>query len=209
MAASGRDRAYEFLKDTYISSPQHQGRFINEQEVADRIGVSRTPIREALFRLAAEELVQLIPKRGAYIAPVTGRELNELMELRGMVERHAAHKTLASGSAPVDRMRAALERQAELSSPEQAREFIDWDHRFHSELIAATRNDLLIKFYDGLRERQVRAGMAAMFSTGDRYGSVLREHRAILDALDAGDGAAADVAIGAHLDATLRVLLDS
>ncbi|WP_245929127.1 GntR family transcriptional regulator [Murinocardiopsis flavida] len=206
---SGRDRVYEFLKESYIASPQHQGRFINEQEVADRIGVSRTPVREALFRLAAEELVQLIPKRGAYIAPVTGRELSELMELRGMAERHAAHKTLLAGDAPVGPMRDALEHQTALADPEQVRAFIDWDHRFHSELIAATRNTLLIKFYDGLRERQVRAGLVAMFATTDRSSSVLTEHRAILTALEAGDVAAADAAIDAHLAATLKVLQDT
>ena len=81
---SGRQLAYDHLKDAVLSDPAMQGRFINEQELADDIGVSRTPIREALLLLAAEELVQLVPKRGAYIAPVVGREIRELFELRGI-----------------------------------------------------------------------------------------------------------------------------
>lgn len=52
-----------------------EGGFISEQEVAERVGVSRTPVREALLQLAAEDLVQLVPNRGAYIAPLTGRDL--------------------------------------------------------------------------------------------------------------------------------------
>ncbi|GAA0996947.1 MULTISPECIES: GntR family transcriptional regulator [Nocardiopsidaceae] len=209
MAASGRERAYQFLKDSYLSDPERQGGFINEQEVASLIGVSRTPIREALLLLSAEDLVQLIPKRGAYVAPMSGRELSELMEMRGMVERHAAEQALRRGAAPVGPMEDALRHQEELTVPEEARTFIDWDHRFHSALVASTGNDMLIKFYDGLRARQVRAGMVALFSTQDRYASVLDEHTVILDALRSGDEAAAAAAIDSHLDATLKVLLES
>ncbi|WP_199493485.1 GntR family transcriptional regulator [Marinitenerispora sediminis] len=209
MAPSGRERAYAFLKENYLADPDRQGEFINEQEVADRIGVSRTPIREALFLLAAEELVQLIPKRGAYVAPMTGREIGELMELRGMVERHAAERTLARGEPPLAAMRAALEKQAGLRGAEQAREFIAWDHRFHSELVAANGNEMLTKLYDGLRARQIRAGVVAVFSATGRQDAVLDEHERILRALASGDAAAAAAAIDTHLEATLRVLLDT
>ncbi|MBI0382182.1 GntR family transcriptional regulator, partial [Streptomyces albiflaviniger] len=65
---SGREKAYAFLKETVLTDPDMQGRFLTEQEIADRIGISRTPIREALLLLAAEDLVQLVPKRGAHIA---------------------------------------------------------------------------------------------------------------------------------------------
>src|SRR5690348_14465854 len=101
--ASGREKAYEYLKDTLLTDPAAQGQFISEQDVADRVGVSRTPVREALLLLAAEDLVQLVPKRGAYVAPVSGREVAELIELRGMVERHAAERVLAMDTVPFDK----------------------------------------------------------------------------------------------------------
>ncbi|MFC4564212.1 GntR family transcriptional regulator [Nocardiopsis mangrovi] len=206
---SGRDRAYAYLKETYLADPECQGRFINEQEIADRIGVSRTPIREALFQLSAEDLVQLIPKRGAYVAPLTGREIRELMELRGMVERHAAGRVLDTGAAPLEAMRAALAEQYALRSGEHGREFIDWDQRFHFALVEAAGNEMLAKLYGGLRARQVRAGVVALFSTPDRHEAVLREHEEIVGALADDDADAAHRAITAHLDSTLRVLLDS
>jgi DNA-binding GntR family transcriptional regulator len=206
---SGRAKAYAFIKDTLLADPETQGTFINEQAIADRIGVSRTPIREALLLLAAEDLVQLVPKKGAYIAPLSGREVSELMELRGMVERYAAERTLATGTVPLEEMTAALGEQEALRSENQVAQFIDWDARFHAALVGATDNGMLAKMYEGLRARQVRCGMAAVFRSAGRQDAVLTEHRAILDALAAGDAEAAAKAIDAHLEATRRVLLTS
>jgi DNA-binding GntR family transcriptional regulator len=207
MQGSGRDRAYEFLKDVVLADPDMQGRFISEQDVADRIGVSRTPIREALLLLAAEDLVQLVPKKGAYVAPVSGREVAELMELRGMVERYAAERVLSAGIVPLDQMRAAVERQRDLRGESDARQFIDVDREFHLELVAAAGNDLLTKMYEGLRARQVRAGVVALFRVVGRQDAVLDEHEAIVAALESGDVEAATTAITSHLEATLKVLL--
>ncbi|MFI2214876.1 GntR family transcriptional regulator [Streptomyces sp. NPDC020141] len=207
MAASGRDKAYAFLKEHVLTDPDLQGTFLSEQELADRIGVSRTPIREALLLLAAEDLVRLVPKRGAQVVPLTGREITELMELRGVVERYAAGRVIADGRAPLAELTTLLERQRELSGPELAKEFIEVDHAFHATIISAVGNALLDRHYDGLRSRQIRAGVVALFNRHGRQSAVLEEHRAILTAIAAGDAEAAYTAIDAHLETTLRVLL--
>ncbi|MFI6493695.1 GntR family transcriptional regulator [Streptomyces sp. NPDC050564] len=204
---SGREKAYAYLKDTVLTDPGMQGAFLSEQELADRIGVSRTPVREALLQLAAEDLVELVPKRGARVSPLTGREIRELMELRGIVERYAAQQLVSGGAAPVAGLRSLLERQRELTGADQAREFIAVDHRFHSALVSAVGNALLDRHYDGLRSRQVRAGVVALFNQQGRQEAVLEEHEAILDALAAGDAQAACAAIDHHLESTLKVLL--
>ncbi len=85
-AASGREKAYAYLRENILIDPEVQGKFLNEQELAAEIGVSRTPVREALLLLVSDGLVELIPQRGAYVPPVTGREMSELMELRGVLE---------------------------------------------------------------------------------------------------------------------------
>ncbi|MDX6363086.1 GntR family transcriptional regulator [Streptomyces sp. NPDC058274] len=205
--ASGREKAYAYLKDTVLTDPAMQGEYLSEQEIADRIGVSRTPIREALLLLAAEDLVELVPKRGARVAPLSGREITELMELRGIVERYAAQQVIGAGGAPVPELAELLERQRALSGPEQAKEFIDVDHLFHSTLVSAVGNALLNRHYDGLRSRQVRAGVVALYNRQGRQEAVLDEHRAIVDALASGDAAAACAAIDSHLESTLKVLL--
>lgn len=205
--ASGREKAYAYLKDSVLTDPAMQGEFLSEQEIADRIGVSRTPIREALLLLAAEDLVELVPKRGARVAPLTGREITELMQLRGIVERYAAQHVIEADRAPVRELGAFLDRQRTLSGPDQAKEFIDVDHLFHSSLVAAVGNALLDRHYEGLRSRQVRAGVVALYNQHGRQEAVLDEHRAIVDALAAGDTRAACAAIDSHLESTLKVLL--
>jgi len=204
---SGRDKAYAYLKDTVLTDPGMQGAFLSEQELADRIGVSRTPIREALLQLAAEDLVELVPKRGARVSPLTGREIRELMELRGIVERYAAQQLVSAGGAQLAELRSLLAQQRELTGADQAREFIAVDHRFHSALVSAVGNALLDRHYDGLRSRQVRAGVVALFNQQGRQEAVLEEHETILDALAAGDAQAAWAAIDHHLESTLKVLL--
>ncbi|MGX5185050.1 GntR family transcriptional regulator [Streptomyces avermitilis] len=205
--ASGREKAYAYLKDTVLTDPAMQGEYLSEQDIADRIGVSRTPIREALLLLAAEDLVELVPKRGARVAPLSGREIRELMELRAIVERYAAQQVVDTDRAPVRELGELLERQRVLDGPEQAKEFIDIDHLFHATLVSAVGNALLDRHYDGLRSRQVRAGVVALFNQQGRQEAVIDEHRAILDALTAGDAAAACAAIDNHLESTLKVLL--
>ncbi|MEV5528952.1 GntR family transcriptional regulator [Streptomyces prunicolor] len=206
--ASGREKAYAYLKDTVLTDPEMQGAFLSEQELADRIGVSRTPIREALLMLAAEDLVELVPKRGARVAPLTGREVRELMELRGLVERYAAERLVAAERVPLEELRSLLEQQRALTGAEEAHEFIAVDHQFHASLVSAVGNTLLDRHYDGLRSRQVRAGVVAVFNQQGRQKAVLDEHEAIVDALAAGDARAACAAIDHHLQSTLKVLLD-
>ncbi|QIB48067.1 GntR family transcriptional regulator [Streptomyces aureoverticillatus] len=204
---SGREKAYAYLKDTVLTDPAMQGEYLSEQDIANRIGVSRTPIREALLLLAAEDLVELVPKRGARVAPLMGREIAELMELRGIVERYAAQQVVAADRTPVRELSDLLEQQRGLGGPDQAKEFIAVDHLFHKTLVSAVGNALLDRHYDGLRSRQVRAGVVALFNAEGRQSAVIDEHGAILDALAAGDATAACEAIDHHLESTLKVLL--
>lgn len=204
---SGRERAYEFVKHEVLTDPDMQGTFINEQILADRIGVSRTPIREALLMLAAQDLVQLVPKRGAFIAPMSGRELTELIEIRGLIERHAASFPMTEPT--LTEMRDSLAAQHLLRSPTQAKDFIEMDTRFHNALVRATGNEIMTRTYDALRDRQVRAGLVALFQAPGRQEGVLREHQEILDSLAAGDVGRATRAIDAHLRETLKIQLKS
>ncbi|MFF8310104.1 GntR family transcriptional regulator [Streptomyces lydicus] len=204
---SGREKAYAYLKDSVLTDPEMQDRFLSEQEIADRIGVSRTPIREALLLLAAEDLVRLVPKRGAHIAPLSGREITELIEMRRLLERFAAAHTTAAGTAPVDEMAALLAGQERLRGADRAKEFLAADHRFHATLVDAVGNSLMSRQYAALRSRQSRAGVRVLHRTGGHQDEMLAEHRRILDGLAAGDAEAACAAIDSHLQATRRLLL--
>jgi DNA-binding GntR family transcriptional regulator len=209
VGVAGRDKVYEYLKNVVLTDPELQGGFISEQDIADRVGVSRTPVREALLMLAGEELVQLVPKRGAYIATLSGKELRELIELRGVLERFAAEKSLSGAVVPLAEMRDTLAKQAALDEPHQGKQFIDLDADFHRLLIRASDNAMLIKTYEALRARQVRAGLVALFAIPHRQAAVIAEHQAIVDALASGDLPATLTAIDDHLQTTLRLQLTS
>ena len=73
-----------------LTDPGLVGTFINEQDVAAAVGVSRTPVREALLRLAAEDLVQLRPNRGAFLAPLSTEQTRQVIQARGVIETWAA-----------------------------------------------------------------------------------------------------------------------
>jgi DNA-binding GntR family transcriptional regulator len=194
---SGRERAYRHLRETVLVDPAVQGTFLNEVDLAQDIGVSRTPVREA--------------KRGAYVPPLSGRQIRELMELRTLLEQHAASVTLAQHSVPLEPMRAALAEQERLltTEPCDAHEFIEWDRRFHQSLVDAAGNELIARTYAGLRTRQVRVGVAALFRAMDRQRAVCAEHGRIVDALESGDEAAAHAAISEHLRITQQLFLQA
>jgi DNA-binding GntR family transcriptional regulator len=205
---SGRDRAYTFVKQEILTDPDRQGTFVNEQVLADQIGVSRTPVREALLMLAAQDLVQLVPRRGAYIARMTNRELRDLVGVRLMIEQHAV-RNLADVRNTVSEMRESLAAQNLLRRTSQAKEFIELDMRFHTALVRAAGNEMLTKVYEGLRDRQSTAGMVALSRSPGRPEEVLAEHAEIVDALASLDVPAALSAIERHLSSTLRVQLSA
>ncbi|UVJ40336.1 GntR family transcriptional regulator [Arthrobacter sp. CJ23] len=193
-----------------------QGKFVNEQELARDIGVSRTPVREALLLLVSDGVIELIPNRGALIPVISGRQIAELFELRGVLERHAAAATIAAGSVPAALMEQTLQEQRELivhgggtddGARGQAKEFIRLDQHFHQLLIDATANELISQSYNKLRARQVFIGVEALFRTPDRQSLVCDEHEMIMEALRRGDVAAAQAAIDDHLAVTLNVVL--
>jgi DNA-binding GntR family transcriptional regulator len=204
---SGRDRAYQYLRGTVLSDPAVSGTFINEQVVATEVGISRTPVREALLMLAAEDLVQLVPHRGAFVAPLPGREIAELMQARGVIECWAATTSLAVGEAPVAAMTDVLEQQRAIVEQGDAKAFIELDSQFHALLVAAGGNSVLGRLYDNLRAKHVLLGVVALQRSATRRQDVLAEHQAIVDGLKADDPAAAEKAILSHLGTTGSILM--
>ncbi|WP_104116872.1 GntR family transcriptional regulator [Arthrobacter sp. B1805] len=206
-AVSGREKAYAYLRENVLTDGSMQGQFLNEQELAERIGVSRTPVREAFLLLAADGLVELIPQRGAYIPIVTARQVSDLMDLRGVLESHAARVSIAAGTPPVDSMQDILRQQAALPDPlvaDSVKEFIRLDALFHQALVDAAGNELMSQTYRKLQVRQVLVGVEALIRVEGRRQQVCAEHQDIIDALASGD---AETAISRHLAVTRSILL--
>ncbi|MDQ2140220.1 GntR family transcriptional regulator [Alcaligenaceae bacterium B3P038] len=200
---SGRTRAYHYIRDQVLPDPAAQGTFITEEEVAERVGgISRTPVREAFLLLGAEGLLQLVPRHGAFISPVTRQDIEEVLELRAVIEAQAVHRVIAQGTTPLNAMKEALAHQTRVAGIGSEREFNEWDTEFHLSLVRATGNSLMTKIYADLRTRMIRIGVLSLLATRDRQQQVIAEHQRIVDALASGDTEAAMAAVNIHIDRT-------
>jgi DNA-binding GntR family transcriptional regulator len=93
-AASTADRAYAYVKGEILARRFAAHELLSEGQLAEAVGASRTPVREALLRLEGEGLVRLLPKRGALVLPVTVDEMADVMETRRLVESFAVRKVI-------------------------------------------------------------------------------------------------------------------
>jgi DNA-binding GntR family transcriptional regulator len=195
---SAAARAYDHVKQRLLDGDYADGELLSEGTIADQLGVSRTPVREALLRLQSERLLTLYPKRGALVTPLTAREIADLFDVRMLVERHGLR--LASPDAVVPELERVLARQRELLAADDRSGFAAADRDFHRSWVAAAGNEILLDLYDRLRDRQHRVVAAMIAADASRAADILAEHVRIVIALRAGDHAAAERALVEHLD---------
>jgi len=204
MAAA--DLAYDFTKQRILDGRLPGGEMISEGEVAAEVGVSRTPVREAFLRLEGEGLLRLYPKRGALIVPVSTGEIENVMETRLLVERHAIEKVVRSGAPVAESLRAEVRRQETLVARGDSARFVESDREFHRVVVAAAGNPILLQLHDSLRDRQSRMGLAALARDERRMTQIVDEHRDLVAALAEPSPTRAVRTIERHLAGTLRLL---
>lgn len=194
------DRVYSHVKQGVLDRRYEGGTLLTEGELAEAVGVSRTPVREALLRLEAEGLIKLYPKKGAMVLPVSVQEIADVVETRMLVEEHAVRKAVPPSPALVARLEELLTRQkAEAAAGDLAAAAVT-DRCFHAEIVRDGGNAILSRLYDQLRDRQLRMGVAIMHAHPDRIAKSLTEHEEILDALRAGDAERAVRLVHRHVD---------
>ncbi len=187
-AAPAKDRAYAHVKEHILEGFYPGGEMLSEGEVAGELGVSRTPVREAFLLLEAEGLLRLYPKRGALVVPVSAEEINEVLETRLIIERHCAEQIARRGpEVLVQQLRALLSDQERHIRRGNRIGFVEADRLFHRAIVSADGNSILTRLHDSLRERQRRMGAAIVARDPTVQRRYLDEHRAIVDALEAGD----------------------
>lgn len=194
------ERVYAHVKQGVLDRRYEGGTLLTEGELAEAVGVSRTPVREALLRLEAEGLLRLYPKKGALVLPVSSQEIADVVETRLLVEEHAARKAVPAPPALLARLEELLALQREQVAAGDLATAAVTDRTFHAEIVRAGGNDILSRLYDLLRDRQLRMGVAVMHSHPERVAKTLTEHRQILDALRSGDAAAAVEAVHRHVE---------
>jgi DNA-binding GntR family transcriptional regulator len=200
-------RVYETLLGLIGEGTLAAGEQLDEQVLASRLGVSRTPLRAAIARLAQEGLVVNLPYRGAFVRQFTVEEIDGLYEVRGVLEGLAARKAaqrisaeeLETIGAILDECQAALE-AGEVEAYGQA------DARFHRALAEASGNPTLVETLDGLRLRIHRFRDLANRDPGLRERAE-RERESIVDALARRDEGAAAHLLEQHINSIRQTVL--
>jgi len=210
------DRVHRWVRSRILDGTFAGGRLLSEGEVADALELSRTPVREAFLQLATEGMLELYPKRGALVLTVSAAELREVLVACALVEPWAAR--VLAGREDRDGVTAALRRQTEEArrgsatrgqpGPQEAdrRGPQEADRRFHEQLVAVAGNELIAAFYGSLRDRQLRAGILAIYNEPARAEASMVQHDAILEALDRGDADGSAAMMLDHLNGTATAL---
>ncbi|WP_069813978.1 GntR family transcriptional regulator [Streptomyces sp. TP-A0874] len=194
------DRVYDHVKQAVLDRRYEGGTLLTEGHLAEAVGVSRTPVREALLRLEVEGLIKLYPKKGALVLPVSTQEIRDVVETRLLVEQYAARKAVPVPPHLVQRLEELLDEQRRYAAQGDLAAVSVSDRCFHAEIVRNAGNRILERLYDQLRDRQLRMGVAVMHAHPDRIAKNIAEHAEILQALKAGDAEAAASAVHRHVD---------
>ncbi len=174
------------------------GSALSEVALAAELGVSKTPVREALLRLSKDGLVEILPQRGTYVFRLDARQVRALTVMRELLERKAlamaapAHRELGAALAKVV---SAMERALPLDDPQDYRRL---DDAFHQTIIDGADNEFLTDAYDRIafRVQALRSGLARVRERNERS---FAEHGRLAALVAAGDMAAADNLLGHHI----------
>ena len=199
--AGAAARAYEYVKRRLLDGRYAGGTLLSENEIARELGLSRTPVRQAFVELQGEELLDLYPRRGAVVRPISASEAEEILEARLLIETHCAVRACDDGPRVARALEPSLARQ-EAALPDDAAAFAGADREFHHTLVAANGNSFLTRQYDALRERQQRITAAAVSQDPPLIEEFLIGHRAIAAAIEQQDRELVAEWIAAHIEST-------
>ena len=197
-AASFADRAYYAIRELIVTLELPPGSVVREPELTERLGIGRTPVREALRRLAQERLVEVFPRRGMFVTKVDVRDLARLCEVRLALEPEAAR--LAAERATQADLAELREVLAELDvrRKRDPRALIDLDERIHRAIYHASHNPFLAETLEEYFAHALRIWMVALERTD--IGAAVGGHHAVLEAVVRGDGARAARLMREHVE---------
>jgi DNA-binding GntR family transcriptional regulator len=195
------DRIYHEIQDRILYRVWGDGHQVLEQELAAELGVSRTPVREALVRLQRDGLIKVIPRHGMRVLPLSPTDVREIYQILSSLESLAV--VLAAARRPAAKEFEALERaNRKMKTSHEASDFKAWtqaDEAFHYHLVELSGNRILTDVHENFWSRAQRARLT-MLSLISPPARSTQEHALLLEAIRHGDGALARERLEAHLE---------
>ncbi len=201
-----REVVADEVRRMIMSGDLKPGERLYEDRLAEQLGVSRNPVREAIRALEGTGLVEVIPRRGAYVSQFDPDETRQLLELRCVIEAYAAEQAaLLRTDDDIEQLRACLVEGRAASEEGDVVRAAEWHRGFHVAIEKAARNVYLDATVGPLRHQT-----ELVFSMLQDTRAVLGwdEHQAIFDAIAAGDTSAARARTVDHMDSVVRDLHD-
>ncbi len=195
-----RELVFESLREAIINGKLAPGERLMEIQMAEEMGVSRTPVREAIRKLELEGLVVMIPRKGAYVAGLSLKDIADVFEIRGALEGLAAE--LASEritDTELEELERYLVKISEDSETGNVDKVVETDTDFHSLIYKASRNQWLSQIIGNLRE-QIQRFRTTSLSYPGRMKVAVEEHRKIVEAISIRDGELARKLAQEHIE---------
>ncbi len=204
-----RDVVFNTLRQAILTGELKPGERLMEIQLANRLGVSRTPVREAIRKLELEGLVLMIPRKGAIVAEITVKDLEDVLEVRGALEVLAVQNACANITEKQlqELKNAGAEFKRALTGADLV-ECVQTDIKFHDIIYGATNNQRLLQLLNNLREQMYRYRMEYL-KDKRMHKALVDEHEAIRKALKKHDPEKAGNAIKIHIENQKKCIIDS
>ncbi len=195
---SHSEKAYQLIKEQIITLGLKPLAVIDEQVLMNSLQLGRTPIREALHRLATEDLVIIAPRRGMFVADISITDLQKIFELRIQIEGYCAQLAAQRATdAQIAEMEEIVNRLEQVPSS-ATEELMQIDQCLHQLMYESADNKFLSDVLNRLHALSMRLWYLAVDKLDDLKGSI-EDHRLIVEALKAGNGAQAEALIQQHI----------
>lgn len=200
-----RDQVYDILKRRIILREIRPGKKINEEELAESLGVSRTPIRETLLRLEHEGIVEIIPRRGAFVVSQSNKKVIDLLHVREVLEGLVARlATENMNQELMDRLQLCLkEISATDKRDDRLLKYTPADVEFHALLLEACDNDLLKGMMETVNAHLQMVRLRTVGLPG-RPEQTVREHYEILEAIEQETPVRAEKSMRNHVESVRK-----
>jgi DNA-binding GntR family transcriptional regulator len=195
-----RDLAYEAIKHRIITCSFKPGEYLNEARVSALLGFGRTPVHQAIDRLMMEKMVEVIPRKGVIVKPVSFDDVVQIIETRLLIEPQSARLAAARAAASdITELGDILARARHEAAARNVEQMMLLDRSFHAVLARAARNNVCADMLRSLNERSLRFWFISLADDA-HHEAVQAEHRAILRAIETRDADAAEAAMRTHIE---------
>ncbi len=201
-----RGQVYQILRNDVCSGKYGPGFWLQEKELAEKLGVSRSPVREALRQLVSDGLVIEVPNKGVFVKEFTLRDIDEIFDMRVMLESYGIQKSRKNLTS-VRRQKLfelldLLERSCAAGDMDK---YVQADEELHIRIVELGGNSLVESTYDRVRSMNQQFRVLSLVSH-QRFDESMEEHRRLIHALAVGDVSAAEEVLRVHLELARRTI---